>query len=343
MLLHLLVLAAATESWGLKWKAPPGCIEPAQLARAVEGRLGFSVFGAGAKHRIDGELTRSATAPRWRASFVAVDAEGSVLGSRELTSDDSSCRALDDKLVMVVSVMIDPRREAPPPEPEVLPPPPPAPPREPPPIARADADPAAKEEYEKRLLHFGDWVAVNQTGQVVAQGSSLYEGKYMKPLTVVDFYERLGETERVEQLKSRGRLQAGLAIPAAVLVLGGLTTIFVGIFAAGNCEILTPGFDACIERRNAVRNATLWAGTGASIGGGVLLLASLFIPHPIDKPEVMREKADRYNRRLRQELGLEPSGPVDEPRRPPPNPQASLQLAPQLVPGGGGLLVTLAF
>ena len=348
-LLTFLLAAAPSESWGLKWKAPRECIEPAQLARAVEAQLGGSVFGAGAKHRIDGELVRSPQSPKWRAKFIAVDAEGSILGSRELTSDDASCHGLDEKLAMVVAVMIDPKRQAPESAPPPPPPPPPRP-EPPPPVARQQlVDPAAKEEYEKRLLHFGDWVAVNQTGHVVAQGSSLYEGKYMKPLTVVEFYERLGETERVEAMNHSSRIKGALAIPGGVLVLLGLTSVLAGGLIAGNCD--SGGgqiaFTECISRRNTIRNITLWGGIAAGGTGLALAFASIFVPYPVDKVEVMREKADLYNRRLRNELGVEreDDAPLPEPERarPPPNPQASLHVSPMLVAGGAGAAVTVRF
>ena len=126
--------------WGLRWKAPADCIQPADLARAVEEKLGRQVFGPSSEFTVDGVL-RSGASPRWRAQFTLVDAGGTVQGTREVASDDLSCAALNPSLALIVAVMIDPRvalggqavpEPSAPPMPEPLPvpaPPPPEPPR----------------------------------------------------------------------------------------------------------------------------------------------------------------------------------------------------------------------
>ncbi len=48
------LVAGAEPRWGLKWKSGAGCIEAADLSRAVEQKLGRSVFSGDADFKIDG-------------------------------------------------------------------------------------------------------------------------------------------------------------------------------------------------------------------------------------------------------------------------------------------------
>jgi len=128
-----------TANWGLSWKSPPECIQPSELVHNVEEKLGKAVFGQNPEFRIDGFIKRSEKAPRWKGRLTLLDAQGAVLGSREVSSDETSCRAIDASLALVVAVMIDPtvalsgkKAEEPPP---VESPPPPTPsPSLPPPV-----------------------------------------------------------------------------------------------------------------------------------------------------------------------------------------------------------------
>jgi hypothetical protein len=136
MFLPWVWMLAAQAPWGLGWRAPAECIQPAELAQRVEERLGQPVFGADPSLRINGVLRRSDDAPTWRAKLTLIDEQGTVLGSREVSSDEQDCRALEASLVLVVAVMIDPlaafrappQAEAPPPPPPPAPPPPDPPP-----------------------------------------------------------------------------------------------------------------------------------------------------------------------------------------------------------------------
>lgn len=101
-------LPAQAAEWGLKWNAPTGCIDAATLARAVESRLGRGVFTLSPSHRIDGLAEPSATGG-FRVRLTVVDTAGNVGGSRELSTIKADCRALDEELVLVVAVMIEPK------------------------------------------------------------------------------------------------------------------------------------------------------------------------------------------------------------------------------------------
>ena len=102
------MLASAETRWGLTWRAPDACIQAAQLARAVEDRLGRSVFGPSPEVRIDGTLERAADGQSHTARLTLVDEQGSVLGSRDVDSKSADCRDIDASLILVVAVMIDP-------------------------------------------------------------------------------------------------------------------------------------------------------------------------------------------------------------------------------------------
>jgi hypothetical protein len=162
-LVALLLLAAPAPDarWGLRWQAPKECIQPADLARAVEDKLGRQVFGPSPEFTVDGVM-RAGTSPKWRAQFTLVDASGAVQGTREVTSEQASCTAMDSSLALIVAVMIDPRvalggavvpETSTPPMPEPAPPPAvePKPEPRPPPkeIPRAEIG----EDLQRPLAH----------------------------------------------------------------------------------------------------------------------------------------------------------------------------------------------
>jgi hypothetical protein len=97
----------------LAWARLPGadaCVSAPELARAVEKQLGRAVFvsSAGAEVVVDGRIEPSTGAPGFRAHLALLDARGGVLGTRDLQTGSSSCRALDDQLALVIALLIDP-------------------------------------------------------------------------------------------------------------------------------------------------------------------------------------------------------------------------------------------
>ncbi len=124
--------AADAKTSSLSWLRMPGadgCVATQPLARAVEERLGRTVFvsASQADVSVEGRIERKAGA--WHAVLTLRDANGATLGTRELDRRDASCDAMTEPLALIVAVMIDPEaalrprpapREAPPPE---LPPP----------------------------------------------------------------------------------------------------------------------------------------------------------------------------------------------------------------------------
>jgi hypothetical protein len=115
--------AQATSS--LSWTRLPGaesCIGAGELARRVEQRLGRAALVA------PSQADRSVEAhvePRrgggWQASLALADRSGAILRERALETRETSCRALDQALVLVVALLVDPEGAPRPPPPEPAP------------------------------------------------------------------------------------------------------------------------------------------------------------------------------------------------------------------------------
>jgi hypothetical protein len=92
------IAAAAARRSSLSWVRGEGaetCIGTRALAEAVEKRLGRSVFVSAAKADISVEgMVERKDAP-WRAIVTVADADGNILGTRELTSEEEACASLD--------------------------------------------------------------------------------------------------------------------------------------------------------------------------------------------------------------------------------------------------------
>jgi hypothetical protein len=103
-----------------------GCIAGTALARAVEERLGRKVFVSAADADITLEGSIGPAPPSgFRAKLRVTGRDGSTLGTREVETRSARCDAIDAKLALVVSVLIDPDAEG---KPEPAPPPPAPPP-----------------------------------------------------------------------------------------------------------------------------------------------------------------------------------------------------------------------
>lgn len=95
----------------LSWTRMPGaeqCATPRDVARGVEDRLGRRVFvsPAAAELFVEGRVERAETG--WRVVITLSEADGTVLGTREIDGADEDCRAIDPSAVLVLSAMIDP-------------------------------------------------------------------------------------------------------------------------------------------------------------------------------------------------------------------------------------------
>lgn len=94
----------------LRWLQGEGatsCISEHELAAAVTARLGGSPKQVTRSALvIEGEIAPNAAG--WRVAIHTTDAHGAVLGQRELNEAAADCRAIDDKLVLVIALIVDP-------------------------------------------------------------------------------------------------------------------------------------------------------------------------------------------------------------------------------------------
>ena len=109
------VLAAPENvTYSLGWTRMDGaekCIGAAGLARAVEARLGHAAWAptSAADIQIEGHVEKRADRPGWRARIVLTDPKGAVLGQREIAIDEPACEALEEPLVLMLALIIDPQ------------------------------------------------------------------------------------------------------------------------------------------------------------------------------------------------------------------------------------------
>ena len=131
-------------TYALNWSRGDGareCITTPALAKAVEARLGRSVFvsPAAAQFMLDARIEGGPS--QWSATISLQDRDGHRVGQRDLTSTEKDCRALDQSLSLMLALAIDPNATlavAGTPVATSLPPPaPPAPAEAPPPVAVA--------------------------------------------------------------------------------------------------------------------------------------------------------------------------------------------------------------
>lgn len=91
------------------------CITAHELAQRVEARLGHPTFVSAAQADlfIDARIDRAGRG--WRATVAASRASGAHVGARKLDTASADCHSLDEDLVLVVALVIDPRATTSPP------------------------------------------------------------------------------------------------------------------------------------------------------------------------------------------------------------------------------------
>jgi len=90
----------------LRWIQGEGattCITDRELAAAVTTRLGGASEHGRARIVIEGDI--ATTGSGWTAAIRTADDHGVVLGQRELHEPTADCRAIDDKLVLVIALI----------------------------------------------------------------------------------------------------------------------------------------------------------------------------------------------------------------------------------------------
>lgn len=114
-----LVLASGRPSWGddrsstvslglTRGAGAETCITAHELALRVEARLGHATFvsAAQADMFVDTRIDRAGRG--WRATVSASRANGAHAGVRKLESASRDCHSLDEDLVLIVALVIDP-------------------------------------------------------------------------------------------------------------------------------------------------------------------------------------------------------------------------------------------
>ncbi|MBA3500509.1 MAG: hypothetical protein H0T65_09060 [Deltaproteobacteria bacterium] len=132
LLLHRAAHADSARHVLLWTRAPAAdaCIDAPTLMAAVDARLGRSVFTEQKDAAIVIEAHVRPIERGWHVAISVRGSDGTLTGQRELEEPAADCRALDDALVLVLALIVDPdaaMRDSPPPPPPSLPPPPPAP------------------------------------------------------------------------------------------------------------------------------------------------------------------------------------------------------------------------
>ncbi len=281
-------VAQAPPLTGLTWTAPSGCIQTGELAQRVEDRLGRTTFATLASRHIQGQLRASELAPRWRAKLTLVDEQGTVLGSRELTGNDPRCRALDDSLVFILAVMIDPdvalRGPVPPAtvEPAREASPEPAPPTPPPDVPLLRPRPPVAEPPPPA-----------RPRRIRLEDGRYYLGE--RELTVGSFYALVERDDLRLAQEQRSQLRiAGFTVGAAGV---GASVVLLIAHALGvGCVRYsgTPLYKgSCLEGSPEVRTAGL---IGLGVGAALLITAAV----ASDKPTILEEDlgfAEAFNER----------------------------------------------
>jgi hypothetical protein len=86
------------------------CVATRDLAEGVEKILGRSVFvsASQADLSIEGRIEKRTEGPGFKATLTVSSAKGEPLGSRDLSTDQPDCHALDEEVELAIALMVDP-------------------------------------------------------------------------------------------------------------------------------------------------------------------------------------------------------------------------------------------
>ncbi|WP_437285462.1 hypothetical protein [Sorangium sp. So ce406] len=152
--------SAGEQTASLSWVRLAGaeaCVGARALAQAVEARLGRAalVSAARAELTIEGRVEPVGSGG-WRAVLAVADADGALLGTREIATASPRCGAMDDELALAIALMIDPSAKlspgAPPPLAALAPLPAPSPAPAPAPATAPPPPPPAPAVIVQRVL-----------------------------------------------------------------------------------------------------------------------------------------------------------------------------------------------
>ncbi|HWA76502.1 MAG TPA: hypothetical protein VG937_29405 [Polyangiaceae bacterium] len=103
--------SAEAEPYRLSWVRERGaesCISGAALARLLEQVVGRGASPVGRATVVEGRIAPAEAPLRWRVNVRVSDAEGELLGERELTNAELPCSALTSPVLLILAMSIDP-------------------------------------------------------------------------------------------------------------------------------------------------------------------------------------------------------------------------------------------
>jgi hypothetical protein len=201
--------------------------------------------------------------------------------------------------------------------------------------AQEDADLKVKQErevaeaaYQKEAVTFRDFlVATVSNNGVTSVGSGTVAYRNGRKLSTDEFYEAVERPDLAATYRRRTKIGKTVAWGGVLVSLAAST---YGLFAASksdNCDIGSPDFSACSDRRSDARlNNLIWT-SSVTVGGLVVSLVGVYILAK-RQPSSMNENhdmADAHNAKLRKKHRL---------------PTA---VAPYATPDGGGLAMVGRF
>ena len=248
---------------------------------------------------IEGRVVRtgSGNAARYRATVGGTRRDGTPIGTREVTSETSDCRRLDDSLVLVIALMIDPDALTPTP-----PPPPPTPPttvvthevvHERVIIRDIDHEPAAKDPWIIQGALTGTASIARLPGVAPGVGAAMRFGPNALTAFEISFGVLPSQTLDVSgQAVSYTLIEGGLAFCPSVafgprVELGGCAGLRLGeIRSQGQ------GFSTNKEVDRGLADIALGPRFTATLGGPIFALASAAAVVPLVRQETSVSKAN---------------------------------------------------
>ena len=170
----------------------------------------------------------------------------------------------------------------------------------------------SQEDYEQRFIGFDDYGAIDPRTGVLHKVTEPYEGKYKKPLEPAEFYRLVGRDDLAQEYVSRDTRRKTLIGAGAVVALGSLVAARVVALDSqpAPCRVGDfSTFSACASRQSDQARSGVITAAAIGVGGGLVSAALIFAgvltnPNPVDAVQ-MRALADRYNSRLKQQLGFQ--------------------------------------
>lgn len=212
----------------------------------------------------------------------------------------------------------------------------------------------ARGEYNRKYIWYESWYRYKKdTGTVVRRWIVPYQGKYKKPLKGSNFYKTLERPDLAREYRKRIGIIAGLVGGGAAVSGAGLSVFFTGYSKGRNADdCLEYGYNpasnlSCKEKvsENEDISQKMKISGGIVAGAGLLIMSSaLFVnPHPISTSDA-REMVDLYNKKLKEDLGLEDTETTEKSYRlGRMNSRPKLSIQPVIAKKVAGFNVTLTF